>query len=139
MLERLKILERLFFKPTAERRRWSREDVVGGTVEILGGVYPVENWSARSFLASPCGVERKVGERVDVALSIPLGEEKLEFECLAGVIRVDREREQVAAVFLDLDDDTQAVIDEHFGVASPPSWKRAAIERLGLGNLLPHA
>lgn len=134
MLDKLRKLDKLLSMAPEERRRLPREEVTDGTVKILDTVYPMKNWSARSFLAMPCTLDRKIGDRLEIEISVPLGERRLDFACTAAVVRINEERQEFAGIFLNVDAATQAVIDEHFGVFTAKSWRRSVLERLGLAR-----
>jgi hypothetical protein len=141
MFEKLKELDRkLSLSPeerTAEdRRREPREELVDGRMTILGETYQVDNWSARGFLVSSCPLARKPGDRLDVDVSIPLADRRLEFACKAIVVRASEERQELAGVFVGIDNAAQTVIDKHFGIHVSRSWGSDIKERIKSYSLL---
>lgn len=100
-----------------ENRREPREDVEDGWVEVRGNTYPLKNWSARGFLAGPCDVDVRVASRLDVKVSVPVNDERLEFEARGMVVRCDTERQELACTLTGVDDATQSVINKHFGLS----------------------
>lgn len=142
MLEKLKELDRkLSLSPeerTAdERRRDPREEVTDGHMTILGETYPIHNWSVRGFMIHSCMLERGPGDRLDVEVSIPLPGQRLDFACRAIVVRADVEQQHLAGVFVGVDKDTQAAIDEHFGIHVSRSWGQEIKDRIKSYSLRP--
>lgn len=142
MLEKLKELDRkLQLSPeerTAdERRREPREELTDGRMTILGETYPIHNWSVRGFMIHSCPLERGPGDRLEVEVSIPLPGQWLEFACRAIVVRADAERQHLAGVFVGVDKDTQAAIDEHFGIHVSKSWGQDIKDRIKSYSLRP--
>ncbi len=119
-----------------EKRRERREYVEDGTVEINGQAYRVHDWSTRAFMAKPCDVDCKITDRIDIKFSIRLPTKRIEFVSRAIVVRLDRERQELAAYFAMLDEATQTTIADHFGdgsdaaMAPPPEPDPAAEQRL---------
>jgi len=92
-----------------------REEAIDGTVQIRGAMYPVKNWSSRGFLAAFCGADCKVADRVNITFAVPSAAGNLEFDCRAIVVRVDKDTQQLAGVFISLDESAQKAISVHFG------------------------
>ena len=107
-------LRKLLFGTVQENRREPRYQVTDGTVQIHGETYPVNNWSSRGFLASSCTADCKVTERVEIKFSVPLADRRLEFGCLAIVLRIDKDKQELAGIFAKLDEATQTAIAQHF-------------------------
>ena len=101
-----------------ERRREGRERVAGGTVEIDGQRYPVDNWSYTGFLAGPYAGPRKAGERVDVRFTVEADGQGFEFACQATMVRVDPASQKIVAAFVDMEAGTRAKLARHFDRAS---------------------
>jgi hypothetical protein len=98
----------------ASRRRERREPLQGATIAIDGADYAAENWSASGFLATPCHLDREVGDRVAISFSAPLPEGRFDFECEAILVRIDAENGEVAGAFVMMDTKTQVGIAQHF-------------------------
>ena len=111
-------LRRLLFRSAVKKRQEPREEVTDGWVEIRGKKSPVKDWSARGFLTTSCDVDCSVTNRLDIRFSVPLTTGPLEFDCRAIVIRVDKDKRELACVFAMVDDATQAAIAGHFGLES---------------------
>ena len=97
-----------------DRRREPREAVEDGTVVIKGQTFRLHDWSSRAFMASPCTIDCKTTDRIDIKFSARFPDGPIEFDCRAIVVRIDRDKEELAAYFAMLDDDTQAAIERHF-------------------------
>ena len=97
-----------------ERRREHRENVPGGTVEIDGQSYPVENWSYTGFLAGSYEGTRKAGDRVDIRFTVETGGQDFAFSCKAMMVRVDPSSKKVVGAFVDMEAGTRAKIARHF-------------------------
>ena len=95
-------------------RREPREEVEDGTVEINGQTFPVFDWSARAFMAKPCDIDCKVTDRVDIKFSIRFPTKRIEFVSRAIVVRIDKEKQELAAYFAMLDEEAQLAITNHF-------------------------
>jgi hypothetical protein len=135
MLEKLKELDHRLStigekRPTEERTREPREEVRDGQVITVFNIYPLKNWSPRGFLVTSCDLVREPGDRLDIDVSIPLPTLRLEFGCRAIVVRTNEDRQELAGVFAGVDDATQAVIDDHFGIQEEKSWAQNLKERL---------
>lgn len=79
-----------------ERRSELRINLDRATVRLEGGVYPLKNWSAHGALAGSYGGELKVGDKVEIRISVPFVGVAREFSGLARVVRVDEDRAEVA-------------------------------------------
>lgn len=101
MFERIKDL---LYGPTPERRHEPRIAAVDGAVEIDGQTYPVKNWSSAGFLATSCAIERDISACLDIRFRARLGQQLLDVACRATVVRIDADRQQLAARFTSLDD-----------------------------------
>ena len=114
MLE--KFLKR--FKPSPrgqERRREPREQVEDGEVEIKGQTYRLKDWTPRAFMARPCDIDCKITDRLEIKFRARFPDEQIEFTSRAIVIRVDKERQELAAYFAMLDEAAETAIANHFG------------------------
>jgi hypothetical protein len=142
MLEKLKELDRkLQLSPeertAEERRREPREELTDGRMTILGESYPIHNWSVRGFMLHSCPLDRGPGDRLEVEVSIPLPGQRLKFACRAIVVRASTEQQRLAGVFVGVDKDTQATIDEHFGIHVSRSWSQDIKDRIKSYSLRP--
>ncbi len=97
-----------------ERRREDRKKVAGGTVEIDGQSYPVENWSYSGFLATSYEGTRKAGDRVDIKFTVETGGQDFAFSCKAMMVRVDPSSKKIVGAFVDMEAGTRAKIARHF-------------------------
>ena len=97
-----------------ERRRGSRENLAGGTVEIDGQGYPVENWSYTGFLAGSYEGTLKAGDRVDIKFTVDTGGQDFTFSCKAMMVRVDPSLRKIVGAFVDMEAGTRAKIARHF-------------------------
>ncbi len=113
-----------------EQRRERREDVSDGTARFEGETYPLTNWSARGFCLEPCVTDHKIGDRLDVDFSVAIDDGRLDFNCRALVLRVDKERRQMAGIFATVDEETRQAIDDFFAVAPELTGARAFVERV---------
>ncbi len=113
-----------------DRRRERREEVSDGTARFGGETYPLTDWSARGFCLEPCVTDHKIGDRLDVDVSVPIGDGRLEFNCRALVLRVDKERRQMAGIFATVDEETRQAIDNYFTAAPALTGARAFVERV---------
>ncbi len=116
-----------------ERRSEAHEKVEDGAVIINGQVYHVIDWSASAFSAgvfgefgaNPSHIDCELMDWVDIKFSIQLPTKRIKFEGCAIVVRIDKERQELAAHFAVLDDEAQIAIADHFaddsmtGVATP--------------------
>ena len=114
----------------ANRRRETREEVVGGFAEIDGEVHPLKNWSPNGFCIGPTRLLPRPGKRLDVSFTIPLPERTLQFRCRIGVMRRDAAKQEIGGVFFNLPDEVQAVVDEHFDVKAPQGYGASLFEKL---------
>jgi hypothetical protein len=97
-----------------ERRREDRKKLAGGTVEIDGRSYPVENWSYTGFLAGSYEGARKAGDRVDIKFTAETGGQGFTFSCKAMMVRVDPASRKIVGAFIDMEAGTRAKIARHF-------------------------
>ena len=97
-----------------ERRHEGRERATGGTVEIDGQNYPVENWSYTGFLAGPYAGPRKAGERVDVRFTVEADGQGFAFACQATMVRVDPASRKIVGAFVDMEAATRAKLARYF-------------------------
>jgi hypothetical protein len=98
------------------RRNEERREIKDGHVRIYNDTYPLKDWSASGFLASPCSANHKSGDEVAIFLSVPLRGRRMEFDCRALVVRVNQDMQHLAAMFVMMDNSSRAMIDEEFGV-----------------------
>ncbi len=110
----LKSLKKRFGGNLNSGRRELREKVEDGTVEINGQTFPVFDWSARAFMAKPCDIDCKITDRVEIKFSIRFPTKRIEFVSRAIVVRIDKERQELAAYFAMLDEEAQLAIENHF-------------------------
>lgn len=101
-------------RSSKNKRLEPREEVDGATVEIWGETYPVKNWSHSGFLATSCPLDRREGDEMEIYFSVPLRDGMLEFSCRALVVNVDKEKQELAAMFVMMDNYTRQKINEHF-------------------------
>ncbi len=85
---------------TFRRRRAPRIEVTDWTVEIGKKAYPVKNWNQQGFLATPCEPVHEVGDLLDIRFCALLSGGGIEDKHRARVVRVDRKRRELAAVFI---------------------------------------
>ncbi len=111
-----------FSMPVGDKRREPREVVTDGTIRISGETYPLRDWSRNGFQAMPCTAEVEPDDEVEITVLVPLPGGRLEFNCAAVVVRVNKEQEEVAGTFVEVDGKTRAIIDRHFGVDSARIW-----------------
>lgn len=104
--------------PAGDKRREPREEVTDGTVRISGETWPLKDWSRTGFLAKPCTAEFKIDDELDITLSVPIPRGRLEFSCPAVIVRVDRDKQEVAGTYSEVDAATRVIIERHFGVDS---------------------
>jgi hypothetical protein len=109
-----------------ERRREDRHGMTGGTVEIDGQSYPVENWSYTGFLASSYAGPRKAGDRVDIKFTADAGGRSIGFACAAMMVRVDAASRKVVGAFVDMDAGTRAKLARHVDQSSSQSPQEKA-------------
>ena len=57
----------------------------------------------------------KITNRIDIKFSARFGDERIEFAGRAIVVRIDKERQEMAALFAMLDEDARVAIAKHFG------------------------
>ncbi len=102
------------------------EKVEDGVVLINGRVYRLIDWSAGAFsagafgpiVAKPSYIDCEITDRVDIKFSIHFPTKRIEFVGSAMVVRIDKERQELAACFTLLDEEAQIAIADHFGVDS---------------------
>ena len=98
-----------------DRRREPREEIENGEVEIRGRTYRLNDWTPRAFMAKPCDVDCNITDRLDVTVSLRYPDKKIEFACRAIVVRIDKERQELAAYFAMLDEAAETAVANHFG------------------------
>lgn len=130
MLEKLKNLDGVLSKAPEDRRRETREDLVGGRAEINGEIHPLRNWSAHGFCIGPTILAATPGDRLDITFHIPLSGRTLTFTCRSGVMRCDAKRREIGGVFFNVPDEIQQVIDEHFQIESPKRSRKDFFQNL---------
>ncbi len=135
MFEKLKELDRRLSmtveeRTAEERTRAPREEVTDGHVAIVFNTYPLKNWSVRGFLITSCDLVQEPGHRLDIDISIPLPTLRLDFSCRAIVVRASEDRQELAGVFVGVDEAIQVVIDDHFGIHAQKSWGLKLKERI---------
>lgn len=82
-------------RKSKERRSEPRVDLDRATVRLEDRVYPLKNWSAHGFLAGSYDGELKVGDKVEIRVSVPFVGVAREFSGLARVVRVDEDRAEI--------------------------------------------
>ncbi len=112
MLDKFK---KLFAKSPQERHREPREKVEDGEVEINGQTYRLSDWTTRAFMAKPCDVDCNITDRVEIQFRVRYPDKRIEFTSRAVVVRIDKERHELAALFAMLDDAAETAIANHFG------------------------
>ena len=98
-----------------EKRRDPRENVEDGEVEINGRTYPLCEWSRRAFMAKPCDIDCNTTDRIEIEFRVRYPDKRIEFSSRAIVVRIDKERQELAAIFVMLDEAAQTAIANHFG------------------------
>ena len=101
-----------------DKRRERREDVVDGLVEFVeieGDLYPIKNWNSQGFMAMFYHGDLREGTVVEIFFSVPLAEKRVEMNCQAAIRRVDRRKNEIAASFINMDNDTRAMLSRRFG------------------------
>ncbi len=86
-------------RKSKERRSEPRVDLDRATVRLEDRVYPLKNWSAHGFLAGSYGGELKVGDKVEIRVSVPFVGVAREFSGLARVVRVDEDRAEIGGIW----------------------------------------
>ncbi len=71
-------------------------------------------------MAKPCAAECNTGETIDISISIPIAERRLEFDFGAVVTRANQVEQELAGVFVYLKAATEAAIAANF--ASRAAW-----------------
>ena len=94
-------LFRRFAQPN--RRREPRGTRITGRICLGGRNYSLKDWSRRGFSAVGVGAEHYPGDKIALTVEIDLAGEPLSFDCCAVVVWVDRERQELAGVFTELD------------------------------------
>jgi hypothetical protein len=97
----LSLLRRFVAQPN--RRLEPREARIAGRISLGGREYPLKDWSRRGFSALGVRAEHYPGDRIALAVEIELAAGALSFDCSAVVVWVDRERQELAGVFTELD------------------------------------
>ncbi len=97
-----------------EMRREIREPVSDGTAQIDGADCPLIDWSASGFLASGYRGAAKRGDRPELHFTVHLKGEPFYFHCKALIVRVDRAKQHVAGVFVDMDVEDRLAINQYF-------------------------
>lgn len=96
-------LFRRFSSPCSDRRLEPRGAQVDGRVSIDGTAYPLKDWSRRGFSAGAYSAEHYPGDKIVMAVELDVDGEPLAFDCRAVVVWVDRDRQELAGVFTELD------------------------------------
>ncbi|GEM_PF-4318294 len=66
-------------------------------------------------MAKPCDVDCNITDRLDVTVRLRFPDKKIEFAGRAIVVRIDKERQELAAYFAMLDEAAETAIANHFG------------------------
>jgi hypothetical protein len=88
---------------SSDRRSEPRGGGVEGRIHLGGKAYPLKDWSRRGFSAGSYREEYYPGDKVALDVEVVVEKETLAFACEAVVVWVDRDREELAAVFTGLD------------------------------------
>ena len=67
-------------------------------------------------MAKPCDADCKITDRIEFEFSARFPSGPIEFTGRAVVVRIDRKRQELAALFAMLYEDAQVAIANHFGV-----------------------
>lgn len=86
-----------------DRRLEPRGTRIDGQIDLGGRCYRLKDWSRRGFSAVGVGAEHYPGDKIALSVEVRLDGDVLRFDCYAVVVWVDRERQELAAVFIDLD------------------------------------
>lgn len=106
---------RVVGKTFIERRRNSRARRPPVTLEVDGRTYETTEWTLGGFLLESYEDAHRRGDVVTVLIRIDVGGEKVyEHGAQAVVARVDRERRQLAAKFIELEGDAIETLDGWF-------------------------
>ncbi len=104
-------------EPTRGNRRIDeRREVSDALVRIYNDTYPLKDWSASGFLASPCSADHKPGDEVAIFVSVPAKGRRIEFDCRALVVRANKDIQHLAAMFVMMDKSARATVAQEFGV-----------------------
>jgi len=95
---------------SSDRRLEPRGSQIDGRISFGGRHYRLKDWSRRGFSAVGVGAELYPGDKVALTVEVALADEALSFDCSAVVVWVDRERQELAGVFTDLDQRIQEKI-----------------------------
>lgn len=102
-------------EPTRGNRRIDeRREVSDGVVRIYNDTYPLKDWSASGFLASPCSADHEPGDEVAIFVSVPAKGRRIEFDCRALVIRANKDMQHLAAMFVMMDKSVRATVAQEF-------------------------
>lgn len=96
-------LFRRFASSRSDRRVEPRGTRIDGRISLGGRAYPLKDWSRRGFSAVGVGADHYPGDKIALTVEVELEGEPLVFDCRAVVVWVDRERKELAGVFVDLD------------------------------------
>jgi hypothetical protein len=112
-----------------ERRRELRERPARGSGLIDGVAYEIFDWSSSGVCARGYDGELGQGGRTRAGIFITLPEHVLAFECDLILVRVDRSRQLVAAVFAGLSREVRVAIASYFEAieAAADEGLRAAV------------
>lgn len=99
----LSSLFRRFSPQSSDRRNEPRGSEVEGRIRLDGKAYPLKDWSRRGFSAGAYKAEFYPGDKITLDVELEVGDETLEFACEAVVVWVDRDRQELAGVFTNLD------------------------------------
>ena len=76
------------------------------TAIIDGASYPLNDWNPKGILVGSFQGRYGVGASFQVALVIPAGGRVFNFKCKAKVVREDKAKKEIAAVFTGMESST---------------------------------
>ncbi len=100
-----------------DRRKSGRKIVSDAFVRIGVRLFSVHDWASNSVLLTQFDVDVQAGDKMSAHCSIPINEERLEFDCDAYVLRSDRKQRQAALLISGIGKIAQGKIDQHFVAA----------------------
>ena len=113
-----------------ERRREIREQLSDGTVIIEGRSYPINNWSASGIGIGPTGFLPNIGRRLQMTARVPLESGVLTFDATCMVVRRSEKEGIFGGTYFGVDEESRAVIDEHFRILTEASFKEELLQEI---------
>ena len=106
--DRTSLLAGLFRSSSAskDRRRLPRIPEVHATAIIDEASYPLCDWNPKGFMVDSFNGRYAVGQSLQVSLVIPAGGRTFNFRAKAKVVRHEKAKKELAAVFTDLEKKT---------------------------------